>query len=703
MFESTASHSHRSNEPTSHFHWAIGLVLLASWPLSCQADDQRIEPWVTNVLKQHCVKCHGQADVVEGDMDLLKFSKNSERPHDPESIQRIIDALELGAMPPEDEPKLDPESRDRIVEELQKLFTKSLIDMKRYPRTPIRRMNRFQYNNAVQDLFQLNCNVFTLPERILREHGNYFQPASQKMPQTVGVGSRPLGKSQMIEPRLAGVAAFPQDLRAEHGFDNRGDHLSLSPLLLESFLKLSRSILESPDFNSGSCGIWNSFFATPESDQDIEIEIRNRIEPFLRTAFRRPPTADTVTRYVNYVMSQLQTGRSFTESMKLAASAVIASPKFFYLFDEQSTGAVSQFVDDFELASRLSFFLWGGLPDETLLDLAEQGTLSDPDVLSAQVDRMLDDRKLKRFCDSFPSQWLQLDRIVSSIPDREQFPDFYFSKYRSSMHMMLEPLLVFETVLIEDRSILELVDSDFSYRSGRLSQLYYGEKASGKLTEVTRVNFQRVDVTDRRQGGVITNPAIMTMTSGTQRTQPITRGAWVATVIFNNPPDPPPADVPPLADEPSTEEKHLTLRERLAQHRKRADCAGCHQQIDPLGFALENYGPTGKWRDKYSNGREIDVTGTLFGKHEFTNVVQFKEAILTEKKRFTSAFASHLLSFAVARELGPADSIAIAEMTNNAEQTGFRMRTLIKNVVLSEPFRSKSFPQDSSSDDHARQ
>jgi hypothetical protein len=257
------------------------------------------------------------------------------------------------------------------------------------------------------------------------------------------------------------------------------------------------------------------------------------------------------------------------------------------------------------------------------------------------------------------------------------------------MHLMLEPLLLFETVLIEDSSILDLIDPDFSYRSDRIEKLWYGSDVKGNLGPVTVVPFKRVPITDRRQGGVITNAAVMTMLSGTDRTKPVTRGAWLATVIFNNPPEPPPADVPPLKED-DTATENLTLRERLAVHRQRADCAGCHEKIDPLGFALENYDAIGKWRDVYPNGRKVDMQGKLFRRHEFHDVAAFKDAILAEKDRFARAFASHLLSFAVARELGVADSPVLDRIVEDTATGDYRMRAMIKAVVLSEPFRTKT-------------
>lgn len=663
--------------------------------------DSRFDSVLKPAFEARCIRCHGQDGKVKGKLNLLEIETEADFLSDPDRLAAILDVIEYEEMPPEDEPQLEEGQREQVMASLEVSLTRALEQGKSYAQAPLRRMNRFQYHNAVIDLFDLKANVFTLPERIMREHRNYFKPETGRMDDLVSVGNRPLGKSQLIERRLGGVAAFPQDLRAEHGYDNRGDHLSLSPLLMESFLKLSQSITQSPDFGPENVGTWGSFFLPPKSEVAMETEVRDRLAPFLTKAFRRPVEEAVLDRYAGYVMARLEEGGDFTEAMKGAAAASIASPQFLYLYDETAERGGVEPVGDLELASRLSFFLWGSLPDETLLDLAVKGELSEPKVLEAQVDRMLKDRKLKRFCDSFPAQWLQLDRIVSSIPDRKRFPSFYYSKYRQSMHMALEPLLVFETVLIENLPITQLIDSDFTYRSVLLHNAY-GELPGAPPAEkpgggkggnaVTVLNFHRVPVTDRRHGGVITNAAVMTMTSGPERTQPITRGAWLATVIFNDPPEPPPADVPALGEKPAEGEEHLTLRERLSQHRERADCKGCHEQIDPLGFALENFDPVGRWRVRYENDRDVDMSGTLFRKHPFSDVVEFKDAILAEKDRFTKGFAGHLLSFALARELGAADEAALDEIAAATAADDYRMQKLLKELVLSEPFRSKTNP-----------
>jgi hypothetical protein len=284
-----------------------------------------------------------------------------------------------------------------------------------------------------------------------------------------------------------------------------------------------------------------------------------------------------------------------------------------------------------------------------------------------------------------------MEHIITAVPDPKAHPEFYFAKYRASMHMMLEPLLLFETVLIENRPVLDLIDPDFSYRSDLLKSWYTSGKRGSK-TPPTTIPFDRVALTDRREGGVITNAAVMTMTSNATRTQPITRGAWLTSVIFNDPPEPPPADIPPLPEMPDSGQENMTLRERLDAHREHESCKGCHAKIDPFGFALENYGPTGIWRDEYENGRKVDSSGVLFRKHKFDNPVAFKDAIIEEKELFVRALTEHLLSFALGREIAPADAAAVEKIVSQSSSEDFAFHAILHELVKSRPFLAKSNP-----------
>ncbi|MCA9019217.1 MAG: DUF1587 domain-containing protein, partial [Planctomycetaceae bacterium] len=286
------------------FWYIIGFAAVCLTPLLSpgaeRTPDSQADTFSTiiqPIFQQNCVKCHGKQEKVAGEVNLFRLENPDQLVSTPETLKNIIEAVDSGYMPPESETPLSEKTRQQLVASLQVYLKKSIASADTLPATPIRRMNRFQYNNAVQDLFQLKVEVFSLPERMMREHENYFQPQTGKMPQQVKVGSRPLGKSQLIEKRLGGVAAFPQDLRAENGFDNRADHLSLSPLLLESFLRLSRSIVTSSDFNPKNCGIWKEFFASPSkgtTKAETQAIIEARLRKFLTRAFRRPASDELV-------------------------------------------------------------------------------------------------------------------------------------------------------------------------------------------------------------------------------------------------------------------------------------------------------------------------------------------------------------------------------------------------------------------------
>lgn len=676
----------------------IGVLLCIALANQARADAFVM---LRKTLDDHCVKCHGKAESNDSDVELASLRVESDLAAQLPLVERLIEVLRDRRMPPSGEKPLPNDVREQTMGELRELHARAV---KTYPfvPTPIRRMNRFQYNNAVVDLLELDRDIFQLNERLMRRREDYFRPVTRQMPAQVRISCRPLSKDIDNErpEGFNGVAAFPQDKRAEHGFDNRADHLTMSPLLMESFLQLSQSIAESSDLNPRECRSWNWLFAAPADAEAMPASQREvlqaRLGKLLRRASRRPVDDATLRRFVEFAERRLAAGDSWDDAMRTVVGAVIAMPDFLYFYESfaDDNGEMKdrgrQRITDDELATRLSLFLWSSIPDDELLNAAESGRLSNPATLEREVERMLDDPKSSRFCDNFPAQWLQLERLITAIPDPRQFPYFYYNGYRTSMHMMSEPLLLFETVYVEDRSVLDLIAPDFTWESEMLRQNYSGQAKSGQDVKVQ--TFRRVALDDPRRGGVITNAAVMTMTSTPTRTQPITRGAWLNEVIFNDPPKPPPADVPPLPEVDSTQLAKLTIRERLAVHRQRADCAGCHDRIDPLGFALENYGPTGVWRGEYENGRPVDASGLLFNQHEFRTVGEFKKLLVREKGRFYRAFVSHLLSYALARQLGPADSPTLDDITAKAMAGNDRLRAVLKAIATSESFLHKSGP-----------
>lgn len=670
---------------------AVGCVMVVLTNLVgdrvCRAAEPR--PLLPGSVAGRCLACHGDDDP-HGGLSLDVSAARLPAAAQARLVVRAIDAIDSGAMPPDGEPPLDAEIRAMAIGELR-LRLHEVAPAVAAPPQPLQRLNRFHYNNTVRDLFRLDRDLFPLPERLMTRHDAYLRsPASPpRLPDLVHVACHafdpPAG--------LAGVRPYPKDLRAEHGFDNQADELTLSPLLLDAFLRLAHSIVESPDFTPATVGIWEEFFAAPAEGVDGRAEVRRRLQRFLRIAFRGQVDDDCLDRYSAFALAKLGQGLPFPEAMKKTAAAALSSPLFLY----RTTVAV-QGEEPLALASRLSAFLWGSCPDEELVERAERGAILHPDVLDLTVTRMLADPRIERFLDTFPTQWMQLESALAATPDPTLARDFHVvTGTPASVQMILEPLLLFDAVFVEERPLVELVAPTSHYQSDFLRDWYRGpgtpaadDAAQAARDETLRRQlfsreFHRVPCDDARFGGIVTNAAVASMTSGPKRTQPVARGVWITEVIFNDPPRPPPADVPPL--EEAAADPNLTIREQFAAHRESPSCAGCHTKLDPLGFALENYDITGRWRDRYDNGRSIDAGGTLFRMHAFEGAIPFKEAIVAEQSRFARAFTAHLLRYALGRELVPADILTVEEIVARCADRGFPIKALIRGIVHSDSFR----------------
>ena len=652
------------------------------------------------VMATYCFKCHGDKEKVKGKVDLKKHTTREAFLADIELTRKVAEALAYQEMPPEDEEQL-PEAVHR---KLSALFDGILEEYLKASGTlrPVvmRRMNRYEYNNAVRDLLKLKGDLYPLPEKVIRG-GNYFNPASGKFPDAVRVSNRALGKNQIEQHILTGVTPFAIDLQAEHGFNNRGDELSVSPILLESFLKLGRSIVNSREFDRYS-GIAGTFFAAPRvADQKLWPMIAGqRLRPFLERAFRSPVPDETAGRYLQFFSRELKRGESFQQAMKSVVAGILASPRFLYIIERKRDATKEEPLTPHELATRLSFFFWSSIPDEELLEKARSGDLVKPGVYAAQVKRMLEDRRSKALAENFARQWLRLDQLITAVPDFDRFEIYYSRRgceqWKFGLQTMVEPLLLFESIMVEDRSIMLLVDSNYSYRSDELQSWYKDKVPFGKRANRDRFNteaqsYRRRTLDTRREGGVMTSTAALTMTSSPLRTNPIHRGAWVATVIFNKPPPPPPDSVPEIeSDDAVIEATGQTLRQRLIAHQENQSCISCHRKIDPLGFALENYDAIGRWRDKYSSGLAIDATGELFGKLKFKDVVGLKDILLENPEWFMRAFSEHLLSYALGRELDLSDKPAVDQIVRQVIAERGKFSTVVSEIASSYPFLHKT-------------
>ena len=656
-----------------------------------------------SIMAEHCFRCHGE-EKTKGKVDLESLTTRAALVEDSELAQRVADAVAFGDMPPEDEKRLPPAKRTQLVAWFNRAIDEHLAGTPELAPVTMRRMTRYEYNNAVSDLLKTRGDIFPLPEKPIRATTPYFDPASGHFPDAVRISNRALGKNQIEQHILTGVTPFAIDLQAEHGFNNRGTELSFSPILLESFLKLGRSILNSPEFD-GYSEMTETLFAEPDTDDhDEAVSIaRERLIPLLEHAFRRPPGGATTNRYVAYFGGELQRSGSFKTAMKNVVSAILSSPRFLYIIERNRTtgdGRTSTRVDPYELATRLSFFLWSTLPDRELLALARDNRLTEPDVLERQVHRMLESPKSQALSQNFARQWMRLDQLITAVPDFTRFEHYYSrigcEQWKFGLQTMAEPLLLFESIMVEDRSIMLLVDCRYGYRTDEMVSWYadevpFGGKQNRNRFDTFVQTFARRQMKDRREGGVITNAAIMTMTSSPLRTSPINRGAWVAGVILNKPPPPPPDVVPEIeADDAEIEAKGMTLRQRLKEHQTNQNCASCHQKIDPLGFALENYDPVGRWRDSYRSGLPIDASGILFGKAKFDDVVGLKNILLENPDWFMRAFSEHLLSYALGRELRLPDKPAVNKIVRRVREENGRFSTVVLEIVKSYPFLNKS-------------
>ena len=652
------------------------------------------------VMAQYCFRCHG-GEKTKGKVDLKSRATKQSFLQDIELARKALEALEFHEMPPEDEKPLPAEQRAQLTTMFCAFVDEYLQGENALPVTVMRRMTRYEYNNAVRDLLDLDGDIFALPEKAIRAAKPYFDPASGRYPDRVRVSNRALGKNQIEQRLLTGVSPFAIDLQAEHGFNNRGDQLSLPPILLESFVKLGQSIVAAPEFD-GYTRLCQSLFQCPENLTPAEQRqlAEERLRPLLERAFRRRPGEDTLKRYGKHFGTQLTRTGSFTQSMKSVVAAILASPRFIYITENKRDASAEEPLNGYELAARLALFLWSSIPDEDLIALARNGQLVDAEVLRNQVRRMLEHPRSQALSQSFARQWLRLDQLITAVPDFERFEAYYSrigcEQWKFGLQTMLEPLLLFESIMVEDRSIMLLIDSNYSYRTDEMQSWYREEKPFGGRGNPNRFDtfvqsFSRRHFDSRREGGAMTSAAILTMTSSPLRTSPIVRGSWVATVILNRPPPPPPDVVPEIeADDAAIEAQGLTLRDRLQQHQVNPSCVSCHQKIDPLGYALENFDAVGRWRDTYKSGLPIDASGGIFGQARFHDVIGLKDALLERPQWFMRAFSEHLLAYALGRELKVEDKPAVDRILRNVMADHGRFSTVVLQVTMSYPFLHKT-------------
>jgi hypothetical protein len=404
------------------------------------------------------------------------------------------------------------------------------------------------------------------------------------------------------------------------------------------------------------------------------------LTPLVRRAFRRDVTAGDVSPFLKTFAATRQR-QPFETAIGAAIRDVLLTPDFLFRleFDRPETApGTAQPVTDFELASRLSFFLWSSIPDDQLLKVAGSGKLRDPAVLDAEVHRMLSDRRSAALMDNFASQWLGLRTLASVEPDKVLFPEFDSGLAAA---FETETRLFVNSLIRENRSMLDLLSAKYTYLNERLAG-HYG------ISGVTGPGFRRVAFeTNAERGGLLSHGSILLLTSHSTRTSPVLRGKWILDNLLNSPPAAPPANIPPLDESPSNGRK-LTAREQVERHRANPSCASCHDRIDPLGFALENYDVIGRWRSR-DDGGPINASGKLVSGLEFSGPQGLKNMLLGRSGEFVQATIDRLMTYALGRELDARDQPTIREIMRQTEAEGYRFHDVILAIVKSVPFEMR--------------
>jgi len=411
---------------------------------------------------------------------------------------------------------------------------------------------------------------------------------------------------------------------------------------------------------------------------------REILDRFVTRAFRRPARPAEVDRLLALVESETKKGETPGAALKTGLLAALCSKDFFYLVEGSPDRAGGR-LTDWELASRLSYFLWSTPPDAPLLEAARDGSLSRPEALRAQVQRMLCDPRIERFASSFPRQWLRLAKVGMFPPDKKLYPEYDEHLQKS---MVQETTATFREVLFKNLSLREFLDADWTMLNARLAE-HYG------IPGVEGDEFRRVALRpETHRGGLLTQASILCLTSDGTRHRPVHRGVWVLESILGRSPPPPPANVPPIEPTPAKSPK-ATLRMKLDAHKSDPNCAACHRKIDPLGFAFDAYDAIGRWRaveivrDGAGDNPKVDAGGELADGRKFGDAAEFKKLLLADVDKFNAAFIEKLATYALRRGMAMEDRAALAELARRSKAADYRLGAIVESLALSELFQKR--------------
>ena len=612
-------------------HLAI-LLLAAALPASADDFARAAKP----LLEKHCYSCHG-AEKQKGGIEVHQLTSSDAALRNHRFLENIAKQIESGDMPPEDDVDTlpTPDERAAMVREIKTVLAK--LETGSFPpnpgRTTIRRLNRNEYNYTVRDLFGVN-----------------FAPGRE----------------------------FPADGAGGEGFDNVGDALFIPPVLMEKYLSASRKIIESLYANPAQLN--RVLVAKPTDKIKPEDAARATLTYHATLAFRRRIVPDDLSAMLELFSKNTAAGMPYEQAIRAPLQSLLVHPAFLFRIENDQPGKTDWPIDQFELATRLSYFLWASMPDRQLFKLADEGKLTDPAVLASQIERLLNDRRSESISRHFAGQWLDFDELREvADPDPKRFPTFTPSLRDS---MVRESIEFFNHLIRENRPVSELLHADYTYLNAELARHY-------SIPGIAGNEFRKVQLTDPNRGGIIGHASILTVTSVPLRTSPVKRGKWILDNLLGTPPPPPPPDAGELpADDKSPD--GLSFRQQLELHRQKPSCNGCHESIDPLGFGLENFDAIGRWRDNDANGQPVDSKATLPGDISFSTPAELKQLLASSDELFLRNFCRKLLGYALGRPLEYYDEPVITQLVKTLRTNDLKLRPLIHAIVTSKPFQNRS-------------
>lgn len=716
---------------------------------------ERIQP----LLMKYCGECH-QGDKAEAGIAIDQFTEAKAGTLDRAKWKKVHVQIANKIMPPVDEAQPTDEERKQLTDWINDRALTVRCDGPAYPgRVTIRRLNRAEYNNTIRDLFGIDFqpaatfpaddtgygfdnigDVLTLSPVLLER---YLEAAEQVTRRTIRAPDEDFVTEVSKDGR---VLASTDEVKHEFEFPIEGEYIlrvkafadQAGDELAKMELRLDGKELEKVEVKAANAGETQTFekrvtipagkknvgaaflndyykqldgknedrnlhivsisvagpigklagdlpephhrlmIAQPGSPAEYEVSARKILGRIVPLAWRRSVSDEEISRLVSLVKQVTDDGASFERGVQTAVQAVLVSPRFLFRVEEDPASGIRD-LDAYELASRLSYFLWSSTPDPELLESARTGQLTQSAELERQTRRLLADPRSRSIVDNFASQWLQLRNLANISPNPRRFPKFT-KELRADMRRETE--MLFETILREDRSIIEFLSADYSYVNQRLAEHYGIEGISGD-------EFRRVTVNPDQRGGLLGQASILTVTSNPTRTSPVKRGKWILENLLAAPPPPAPAGVPPLKESTRREPIELTLKERMAQHRTDPACAACHQLMDPLGFGLENYDATGVWRTN-DGFADVDSTGDLPDGRKFNGPKELRAILLERSDDFRRCFADRLLTYSLGRGLEYFDECTVQQITARGKSEGDKFSAYVLGIVNSTAFRQRA-------------